>query len=1037
MKLLKLRFFYFACLLITMTAWAQEGTVTGVISDENGMPVPGASILVKGTSTSASSDIDGKFTITAGPASTLVFSYVGYANQEVAVGNKTVLNISLAQGAKNLDEVVVVGYGTQKKSVVTGAISSVKARDLESVPVNTVGQSLQGRVSGVTVFANSGQPGSGATIRVRGVSSFSGANDPLFVVDGVQSDNINNINQSDIESMEVLKDAASAAIYGTRAANGVILITTKKGKSGKLTVNYNGYAGSSAPARKIDLLNATQYATLRNEQYANSFSTGSFQLPFPNAAALGAGTNWQDQIFNNSAQRSNHELSVSGGTDKSNFFMSVGLLDQDGIVTTDISKYSRKSLRVNSEHKINNWLKIGEQAFFTHEKSTGIGNTNDEHGGPLASAINLDPTTPVIVTDPSTQPNAGIYTGNAVRDANGNFYGISNDVQQEITNPLAYTQTRLGNYDWADNIQATLYVEVTPFSGLKFRSQATGKQANYGSESFTPRAYLNANNNTTVNNLSRSSNRNFRWNVENTISYTKDIAGHSFTALLGQAAYVDDIGQGESVRYNNQPVNNYQDASFGWSTIAADISASAYKNVANTLSSLFARATYDYKERYLFTGIIRRDGSSKFGANHKYGTFPSFSLGWNVAKENFWKENNVVNQLKIRGGYGVTGNDGPAGNKFRYASLIGGGYNYTIGNSGNVTVGNTQQYPANPDIRWEETSMTNIGLDVTLINDLTISAEWYNKETTGGLQPVIIPSYIGAAGTPFGNVTSMKNTGFEIEAAYRKSLGDLNVTVSGNFTTLKNTITGVGADRLYNDGPRLQSSTYALTRSAVGTSYNSFYGFVTDGIFQNQAEIDASPVPSDSTVPTQPGDFKFKDLDGDGKITEKDRTYLGKPLPDFTYGITLAFEYKGFDLKLFGQGVGGNQIYQGLRRLDIPNANWQTNALNRWVGEGTSNTYPRLSTTDPNGNFSKPSNFQLQDGDYFRMKIIQLGYSLPSDILTKVGISKIRIYATAENVFTFTKYTGFDPEIGGDVSGIDRGYYPQARSFMLGCNIQL
>jgi TonB-linked SusC/RagA family outer membrane protein len=1038
MKLLKLRFFYFFCLLFALNTWAQDIVVRGQISDENGLPVPGASILVKGTNNSASSDIDGNYQIQASPASTLVISYIGYATQEVAVSNRTTINTSLTASAQNLEEVVVVGYGTQRKSVVTGAISSVKATELESLPLNTVGQSLQGRASGVTVFANSGQPGSGATIRVRGITSFDGKNDPLYVIDGIQTDNLTNINQSDIESIEVLKDAASAAIYGTRAANGVVLVTTKKGKSGKLSVAYTGFAGSSRPARKLDLLNANQYASLRNEQYANGYNGGGngFQLPFANPAALGRGTDWQNEIFNNNAQRSQHELSLSGGNDKSTFYLSFGLLDQDGIVLSDISGYHRKAIRINSDHKVNKWLRVGQQAGFTREKTIGIGNTNSEYGGPLSSAINLDPVTPVTIMDPSTQPNANDYANvNAVRDDNGNLFGISPYVQNEMTNPLAYASLRKGNYDWADNIFGTVYAEVSPIEGLKVRTQATGKQAYYGSESFTPRSYLNSNNNIQRNNLFRSSNQTFLWNVENTISYANTIGGHNFSVLVGQAAYVDGIGKGQTTTYFNQPVNTHEDASFGWPTITADRETSAYTNVQNTLSSYFARATYDYKERYLLTAIIRRDGSSRFGPDNKYGTFPAVSVGWNIAKEDFWNESNFVNQLKLRGGYGVTGNDGYGA--FRYLSLVGGGYNYTVGTSGNVTIGNTINYPSTPGLKWEETTMGNIGIDATLFNDLTLSLEYFDKRTDGILQTVQIPAYIGASGAPYGNVASMKNTGFELEASYRHDFGDLHFSANGNFSTLKNTVTSVGDDRDFNTGPGIQSFRYPLTRSVVGGSYNAFYLFQTQGIFQNQAEIDSYTNAEGKVIQPDavPGDFRFQDVDGDGTIGEKDRKFMGKPLPDFTYGLTLNFEYKGIDLKLFGQGVAGNDIYQGVRRLDIQTANWQTNALNRWTGEGTSNTYPRLSTTDTNENFSKPSNFYLQKGDYFRLKIVQLGYSIPTDVIGKAGISRARIFVTAENLFTFTEYTGYDPEIGGDVSGIDRGYYPQAKSFMVGCNL--
>ena len=1011
--------------------------------DENGLPVPGASVLVKGTTNSASSDIDGNFQVMANPNATLIFSYVGYANQEIAVNGQTTINVSLAPEAKNLEEVVVVGYGTQKKSVVTGAISSVKAKDLENLPITRIEQSLQGRTSGVTIFANAGQPGSASTVRVRGITSFNGdANNPLYVVDGIIVDNggIGTINQADIESIEVLKDAASSAIYGTRAASGVILITTKKGKSGKMTITYNGFAGFSQASRKLDLLNANQYATLRNEQYANGFTGGNFALPYPNAANLGKGTDWQKEIFNKSAQRSQHELSVSGGNDKSTYYMSFGLVDQEGIVTSDISSYLRKNIRLNSTHKIAKWLTVGQTLGFSREKTVGLGNTNGEFGGPLASAINLDPVTPAIITDPSiipTLPNASDYQQQfAVKDPNGNYYGISNAVQQEMTNPLAYTQTRLGNHDWADNFVGNAFVEIMPIEGLKIRSTLNGKLAYYGNDGFNPSSYLNANNNNIRNSLYRGSNKNFGWSIENTAQYSKIVGNHNFSVLIGQGAYVDDIGSGNNITYFNQPVNDYREASFAWSTVPDDITGGAYTNQEHIVTSLFARATYDYKEKYLFTGIVRRDGSSRFGDNNKYGTFPSFSVGWVLTKEDFWKENNTVNQFKLRGGYGIVGNDRIENNAF--LSLISGGSNYTIGNGGAVTVGNLPVRPSNQDIAWEETSQLNIGFDATIFNDFTLTAEWYNKKTTGILQEIIVPGYVGATRNPLGNVGAMKNTGFEFELGYRKQLGDFTVGFNGNFSTLKNTVTNVGQDRDFNTGPSIQSSAFPLTRSEVGSSYNAFYGFETNGIFQNDSEVDAYVNSQGQVIQPNavPGDFKFKDLNDDGQITEADRKYLGKPLPDFTYGLTVNLAYKGVDLMVFGQGAGGNQIFQGLRRLDMQNANWQTNALNRWNGEGSSNTYPRLSTTDPNGNYNKPSNFYLQDGDYFRIKVVQLGYSLPQDIVGTVGLSKVRIYVSAENLITFTKYTGFDPEIGGDVMGIDRGYYPQARSLMMGCNLQ-
>ncbi|WP_408085371.1 SusC/RagA family TonB-linked outer membrane protein [Flavobacterium rhizosphaerae] len=1025
-------------MFFSLAGWAQDITVSGNVTDESGLPVPGASINVKGGTGSAATDIDGNYAIQVNPDATLVFSFIGYATQEIAVNNKTTINVTLAPAAETLDEVVVVGYGTQKKSVVTGAISSVKAEQIEDLPLTRVEQTLQGRVSGVQIMTNSGQPGSGATIRVRGVTSFDGgSSNPLVIVDGLMVDGsaFGNLNQADIESIEVLKDAASAAIYGTRAASGVIIVTTKKGKAGKLTFNYNGYVGFSETTRKLDLLNAQQYASLRNEQYLNGYTGNNPVLPYPNAATLGRGTDWQDIVFSDNAARTQHDFSVSGGSEKSTFYMSFGTIDQEGIVMPEISRYMRNNIRINSDHKVTSWLKVGEQAYYSHEKNIGIGNTNSEYGGPLASAINLDPTTPAVVSDITTTRNPNLYTATdyAVRDGDGNYYGISDAVQQEMTNPLAYAKIRQNNHSWADNFNASAYAEISPLKGLTFRSQLSGKLAYYGDESFNPISYLSPNSNNSRNSLFRSKNTSLQWNFENFLTYTKLIDNHNFTILLGQGAYQDGGGNGVGVTYYNQPVNNANDASFNWPTVSDDIIGYSFTNTVTTLSSLFARLTYDYKEKYLFTGIIRRDGSSRFGSNNKYGNFPSFSVGWVPTKEDFWQQNDVLNYLKIKYGWGVTGNDRGLG-QFAYASLIGGGYNYTVGNNGAVTIGNAPTRPSNPDLKWEETTQSDIGFEATVFKDFSLSVDYYSKKTTGILQTVILPGYVGAANSPFGNVGEMKNTGFDFELGYNKRVGDFDISLNGNLSTLKNEVTSIGQDRDYNSGPSIQSSAYPLTRSEVGQSINSFYGFVTDGIFQNEEEIANAAVPTGVTP--VPGDFRFKDLNGDGEITQADRKYIGKPLPDFTYGMTLNLKYKGIDFMVFGQGVSGNQIFQGVRRLDMLYANWQTNALNRWNGEGTSNTYPRLATTDPNGNFSRPSNFYLQDGDYFRIKLMQLGYSLPDSIISKAGLSKFRIYVSGENLVTFTKYTGYDPEIGGDVSGIDRGYYPQARSYMLGCTIQ-
>lgn len=1032
MKLKKYLWLCFWC--ISTTVFAQSNEITGKVKEESGIPLPGATLMIKGTQRATVTDFDGNFSIQASPGETLQISYIGYDTKEVTIGSSNVLEIQLTADTQSLDEVVVVGYGTQKKSVVTGAISSIKGEDLEDLPITRVEQSLQGRTSGITIAANSGQPGSSSTVRVRGITTF-GNNNPLWVIDGVVVDagGIGYLNQSDIKSIEVLKDAASQAIYGARAAAGVILVTTKTGKSGKLTVNYNGYTGLSAPAQKLDLLNARQYATLINEAYINGGGTSVF----PNPESLGSGTDWQDVIFNNSAQRNGQEISLSGGNEVSNFYASFGFLEQEGIVLSDISKYKRNSIRLNSTHKISKVITFGQTAGYSREKNIGIGNTNSEFGGPLSSAINLDPTTPLIQTDPD-KLNSTPYTNPAIiRAPNGFPYGVSSMVGQEMSNPLAYQQTRSGNYGWSDNFVANAYVQLEPIEGLKFKSTLGGKLSYWGGESFTPVYYLNASNNTSQNNISRNTHKGFGWNIENTLSYDKEVGKHHFNLLFGQGTYVDNINSGETVTYFDIPTNNYKEASFNYSVPKDQIDASAYTNPDHRVTSLFSRLNYNFDEKYIFTGIIRRDGSSRFGANNKFGVFPSFSMGWVLTKEDFWKESKIINVLKFRGGYGVTGSD--AIGDFRYLSTIGDGRNYTIGTSGSVTIGNSPNAPSNPDLKWEETTQTNIGFEARLFQNFSLVFDIYNKTTKGILQDVRIPGYVGATGNPVGNVADMENKGIDIELGYNKTFGEFSLSANANLSYLENEVIYLGNDIEYlSGGQTIQSSTYPITRTAVGQPYNSFFGFVTDGIFQNQQEIanytnaEGSPIQPDAV----PGDFKWKDRDGDGSITEEDRDFIGSSIPKYTYGFTLNLNYKNFDMMVFAQGAAGNKIFQGLRRLDIQNANYQTTALNRWVNEGSSNSFPRLTTNDTNKNFSNPSDFYLEDGDYLRIKTIQFGYSLPDEIISKIGLQRLRLYITGENLFTFTDYTGYDPEIGGGVFGIDRGFYPQATTGMLGINLQ-
>ena len=1030
------------CFLLTQLflspLWAQGLSVSGRITNQaNGEPLTGATVTVKGTKNATVTDATGNFHIQVPRAgSILVVTYTGMTEQEVTVTSATTsLAVQLEPRANSLNEVVVVGYGTQKRATVSGSISSVKAKDLENVPNGRIEQALQGRVSGVTILQNSGQPGSGSTIRVRGITTFNN-NNPLWVVDGVVVDagGIGYLNQSDIESIEVLKDAASSAIYGTRAAGGVILVTTKKGRSGKPVISYNGFYGVSAPAKMLNLLNATQYATLRNE---SSVAAGK-GIVFPDVTSLGVGTDWQKAIFNNSAQRYLHEISLSGGNERSTYYISAGIQNQEGIVATDISNYQKFNVRINSTHKLSNIFTFGQTLGYTYQKSMGLGNTNSEFGGPLSSAINLDPITPLAVTNPASQPNATIYNNaSIIRDANGNPYGISNYVGQEMTNPLAYIQTRLGQYGWSDDIVGNAFLEASPIKGLKLRSTVGVKKAYWGNVGYSPLYFLSSTVSSNKNSYNKGENRVFNWNVENTITYNKQIGAHDFTVLLGQGTYVDNIGGNVGMTLYNLPISSYKDASFRFDVGLANRDGYVGDFIEHKIYSLFSRVNYSYADKYLFTGIIRRDGSTRFGPDKKYGIFPSFSAGWNVAKESFWPANRVVSSLKIRGGYGVVGNDNSG--DFQYLSRVVGGYNYSIGNTGVVTTGYAPETLDNPKLHWEETASADVGFDAQIFRNFTLGFDWYNKKTSGILRQVLIPGYVGVSSNPWDNVADMKNTGVELELGYRQRFGDFSFSVNANGSYLKNTVTYVAADTNFIGGGASFQSMGAVTRIQVGQAYNSFWGYKTLGIFQNEQQIQNYKNKNGALIQpnARPGDFMWADLNGDGVISsgDLDKTFLGSNIPKYTFGFTVNLGYKDFDFMAFAQGVAGNKIFQGLRRLDILTSNYSTRALSRWHGEGTSNDFPRLTDSDPNGNFSNMSDFYLEDGSYLRFKVVQLGYTLPNRLFRNIGISRLRVYVTAENLFTITKYTGYDPEVGGGVFGIDKGQYPQARTILGGLQL--
>jgi len=1049
--LLRIRVLLFF-LLLFFTAHAQNRTVTGVVqSKTTGQPLVGATVSVKGTRVAASTDNDGKFTISVpSTARMLVISYVGMASQEIGIPASGTISVALDQTASSkMDEVVVVGYGTQRKSVVTGAISSVRASDLEGQPVIRLEQALQGRTSGLTISAVSGQPGSSSTVRLRGFTSFgNGKNDPLWVIDGVIVDagGIGYLNDDDIESIEVLKDGASAAIYGTRAAAGVILITTKKGKAGALRINYNGYYGTQSPSKKLSVMNAEQYATTRNNANA---AVGS-ALVFNDPTSLGKGTDWQKDIFNYSAPKTNHELSISGGNDKATWFTSFGYTDFQGVVATSISRYKRLNYRINTNFKPAKWISFGENLGYEHGKTNGVGDVNREFGGVVSSAINLDPVTPGVVTDSASQsiflPQTAAQIAAATRTPGGKFYGISPYVGQEMKNPLAYIQNHLGNYSWDNNIVGNAYVDLSPIKGLVIHSSLGTKMAFYGSESFTPIAFYNTSTTINQSNLTRNETWVINWNVENTISYNRVFNRHNVTLLGGWGEYKDGNARGATISYNNIPAKTFDQASFIYNSLPADRqNSSGSDGTDHRINSLFSRLQYNYDEKYLLTALIRRDGSSRFGTNNKFGYFPSVSVGWVPTLESFFPQNNVVNNLKIRASYGVTGNDGIGDFAFVPTVGAGGQRNYSFGTAGTVNIGYSPNAPANPNLKWEQTSQLDFGFDAVLLKALTLTVDVYKKKTTGILQTPQIPSYAGY-GSFAQNFDDIENKGIEFELGYRKKLGELTLGVNGNISFYQNKVTKMLPGTTYFEDNSATFQTMGnITRTAINEPYQRFFGYQSLGIFQTQADID-NYVGVDKVTKLQPtakpGDLKIANLQNDNSIDANDRTYLGNPNPTMSYGITINLSYKNFDFVAFGSGSGGNQIFQGLRRLDINTANYLTKYLDAWTPTNTGASLPRIALADPGKSYSRFTSLYLESGNYFKLRTLQLGYNLPKSMLTKWGCQRLRVYVLSENLFTVTKYSGYDPEIGvspdaggGAQFGIDKGLYVPARSFLVGLSL--
>jgi len=1036
-------------LMVSITAFAQNTLYSGRVFDESGEPIIGASVVVKGTSQGSVSDMDGKFSFEGTEGATLVISYIGYRSQELR-GTKNMV-ITLKEDSKVLTDVVVIGYGVQKKSVVTASIAKVGADELGIAAPVRMDNALKGLVSGVQVTQASGQPGSGSKIRIRGTGTIN-SSDPLYIVNGMPIEGgIDYLDPSDIESIEILKDAASGAVYGSRAANGVVLVTTKKGKIGKVSVSYDFSYGWQNPWHKRNMMNATDYTTMMKEAAGYAGMTDIDEK----LASFGKNnTDWQDVVFNSNAPVQNHHLSISGASDKLNYFLALGYYNQEGTIGGNYgrSNYERLSINSNTNYVIfddskeRNWLKkltIGSDLSYSRINNTNI-ETNSLTGSALGNAIFLSPLMGVYADDPANleatyADQIKQYGPLVVDKVTGRLLSIPTQDFNEITNPLGYLSLPGTKYN-SDKFVANFYAEVALWDNLKFRTSYGVDLSFWGEDGWNYPYYLGVNAHNDKSSVTSQMNRGLRWQVENVLSYDKTFGKHSLNVVLGQSAiqykgrYLSGSAQ-DLIAIDGTKTNI--DFTSGLKTDGKrDVSGSRFS--PHTLASYFARVSYNYDERYMLQATVRRDGSSNFGPNNKWGVFPSASLGWNITNEKFMEHRpDWLSNMKIRVSWGKNGNE--AINSFLYTANVAMGSNYAFGggSSQQVMPGSKPSGTPNKNIKWEESEQTDLGIDLGFFGQaLTFTADYFKKTTNGMLKEMSVNSYLGES-KPWGNVGVMENSGVEFELAYKYHHNDFNFRVAGNISYLKNKLVDLGNGVGYETYDNVHQIGN-VSRAENGMPYPFFWGYKTNGIFQNQSEVDSYVNAQGKKLQpnAQAGDVIFVDYNGDGVIDDADKTMIGKGDPDWTYGLSFTASWKNFDLNMLWAGSIGNDIFDATRRLDLRYVNLPQEMINRWHGEGTSNTMPRFTWTNDNDNY-RASDLYIHDGSYLRLKNIQLGYTLPQMLTRKVFINSLRFYIAVENFITITSYKGLEPEISyGTQSGIDRGYYPQSRTFTIGANIK-
>lgn len=995
------------------TSNEDEVVITGTVTDGNGDPLPGATISVRGTNIGTATDLDGQYSINAPEGSTLVFSYIGYASQSVEVRAQNTIDITLKEDQSSLQEVVVVGYGTQEVKNLTGSVSSINMKEVQSLPLLNAAQALQGRAAGVSVTQATGAPGAPFVIQVRGVGSL-GNTEPLFVIDGViGAGGANNINPNDIESIEVLKDASSAAIYGSRAANGVVLITTKRGAAGKPKVSFNSYVGVQEVWKKMDVLNARQYA-----EYANDIQANGGQAAIPNLqnpAALVDVTDWQEAIFR-TAPIQEHNLSISGGSDNSKYMISGGYMNQQGILKS--TGFERYSFRANTDFTLGK-ITIGESLQLAH-----TGTQNDEN---FAMMNSLFMPTYIPIYNPD---NLGGFDGPNVADG----MDAKNPLRiLELTNTERNQISLIGN--------AYLNYEIIP--GLDYKFSAS---VDYGMSTFynyTPvynAGERDINNFTT---LSENASRSNSTLLENTINYRRSINAHNFSILAG---YTRQNFYSRGIGVNTR---NFPNTTIRVLSAANEVTAATGQEQTWALASLLSRVTYDYKGKYLFTGVVRQDGSSRFAKGNQKGVFPSFSLGWRISDESFMQSLGFIDDLKFKYGWGKLGMQEIG--LYPYQATLTGTIRYVLGENQQPVPAITQRALANRDISWETTTQSNFGFDATMFNNtVNVSFDYWVRDTDDILLQVPVAESSGISVAPTINAGSVRNRGIDLSLGYQINQNDLYFGINGNFgLLLENVVTSLGARTQPLFGAE------SLNRSVVGEPIGHFYGFRVDRIYQTQAEIDRDNEMAVSngfnvyqTANTSPGDIRFKDLNGDGIVNAEDREIIGNSIPKFNFGSTMNFGFKNIDFSMMIQGMSGFELYNKDRARVLESMtrafNTTTAVLERWTPENPSTTMPRAVAGNPNNN-ARFSDRWMEDGSFIRLKNATIGYTLPPAYLTnllKNSISSIRIYVTGQNLLTSTNFSAWDPEFTsrqGSFNNMYRGVaesiYPQARTYLLGLQV--